>query len=257
MSCLYEKKQLGWLAGWLTRPLSVGHPLIHLGYAYEMDNKELAIEALGLASVEYDFLHKYIDDASYRQRPSSATAAAGSAAATTTPLELLGKMARDKRLKGLFKEPGGIDNLEALFAQHEDLVLEYWNAWSPERGGEDANANANADMAAQFRASQEAATALLVATVAPGAHAYDFFLVHILTTSHAVRILLPVVPARHHLALLRQWWLLAVAVYIVRGCPAVDPDYVAPDAGGKFWDHVEERARNGPYATDAHFLKGT
>ncbi|KAK7753696.1 hypothetical protein SLS62_004318 [Diatrype stigma] len=241
----------------------LGHPLIHLGYAYEMDNKELAIEALGLASVQYDFLHKYIDDPSYRQRSSSTTIEAAGSAATTnphtsaTPLELLGKMARDKRLKSLFKEPGGIDNLEALFEQHEDLVLEYWNAWAPEQaqGESEANANTSTNMAAQFRASQEAATALLVATVAPGTHAYDFFLAHVLTTSHAVRILLPVVPARHHLALLRQWWLLAVAVYILRGCPAVDPDYVAPDAGGKFWDHVEDRARNGPYATDAHFLK--
>ncbi|CZR53878.1 uncharacterized protein PAC_03760 [Phialocephala subalpina] len=31
----------------------LGHPLIHLGYAYELSNKELAMEALAMASTSY------------------------------------------------------------------------------------------------------------------------------------------------------------------------------------------------------------
>lgn len=232
----------------------VGHPLIHLGYAYEMDNKELAIEALGLGSVQYNFLHKYIDDPSYTRppppQPTITTTGVGSAGTSPcpTPLELLGKMSRDERLKHLFPSPG-FDNFEALFEKHEDLVLEYWNAWTPGAKG--------ADPLSQFGASQEAAVALLVATVPPGTHSYNFFVVHLLTTSHAVRVLLPVIPAKFHVGLVRQWWLLAVAVYMARLCPVVDPDYIRPgEVKGKFWDHVEDRALNGPYATDSHFVKG-
>ncbi|KAI1496568.1 cell cycle checkpoint protein RAD17 [Biscogniauxia marginata] len=212
----------------------LGHPLIHLGYAFEMDNKEVAIEALGMAATQYDFFHKYIDDPSY-SKPSSFK--------STSPLEILGKMAKDERLKGLFKNPSA-DNLDLLFEKHEDLVMEYWNAWTFE------------DPIKQFQDSQEAAVAVLVATVPPGTHSYNFFIVHLLTTSHAVRILLPVIPSKFHISLVRQWWLLTVAVYAAELCPKIDPDYIKPeDVAGKQWNYVEDKVINGSYATDAHFVK--
>ncbi|KAI0904707.1 cell cycle checkpoint protein RAD17 [Ustulina deusta] len=212
----------------------LGHPLIHLGYAYEMDNKEIGMEALGLASTEYNFLHKYLDDPSYTKR---------SPLKSSDPLELLTKMANDQRVGDLFKEPG-FQNLESLFEDHEDLVMEYWNAWSLD------------DPKKQFQESQEAAVSLLVATVPPGTHAYNFVVVHLLTTSHAVRILLPVIPAKFHISLVRQWWLLTVAVYATYKCPKIDPDNLKPsDVAGKQWNYVEDKALNSAYATDAHFVK--
>ncbi|KAI0478837.1 cell cycle checkpoint protein RAD17 [Xylariaceae sp. FL0804] len=212
----------------------LGHPLIHLGYAYEMDNREVAMEALGLTALGYNFLHKYIDDTSYT-KPSTFS--------TTSPLELLNKMSQDDRLKGLFKQPG-LDNFDPLFEKHEDIVMEYWNAWTLE------------DPVKQFRESQEAAVALLVATVPPGTHSYNFFTVHLLTTSHAVRILLPFIPAKFHINLVREWWLLTVAVYMIQLCPEIDPDYARPrDVDGKQWNYVEDKARTGAYATDAHYVK--
>ncbi|KAI1634942.1 hypothetical protein F4809DRAFT_616241 [Biscogniauxia mediterranea] len=212
----------------------LGHPLIHLGYAFEMDNKEVAIEALAMATTQYNFYHKYIDDPSYTKPPSFKS---------TSPLDILGKMASDERLTNLFKSPGA-DNLEPLFEKHEDLVMEYWNAWTFE------------DPVKQFQDSQEAAAALLVATVPPGTHSYNFFVVHLLTTSHAVRILLPVIPHKFHINLVRQWWLFTVAVYAAELCPKIDPDYIRPgDVAGKQWNYVEDKAINGPYATDAHFVK--
>ncbi|KAI1113118.1 cell cycle checkpoint protein RAD17 [Nemania sp. NC0429] len=212
----------------------LGHPLIHLGYAYEMDNKEIGMEALALTSTQYNFFHKYIDDSSYT-KPSSLKSA--------SPLELLTKMSNDKRLAELFDEPG-FDNLGPLFAGHEDLVMEYWNAWSLD------------DPKKRFQESQEAAVSLLVATVPPGTHSYNFFIVHLLTTSHAVRILLPVIPEKFHIDLVRQWWLLTVAVYAIFKCPKIDPDYIKPgDVAMKQWNYVEDKALNGPYSTDAHFVK--
>ncbi|KAJ8121643.1 hypothetical protein ONZ43_g1956 [Nemania bipapillata] len=212
----------------------LGHPLIHLGYAYEMDNKEVGMEALGLTATQYNFFHKYTDDPSYT-RPSSIR--------LSSPVALLTKMADDKRLGDLFEEPG-FNNLGPLFEDHEDLVMEYWNSWSLD------------DPKKQFEESQEAAVSLLVATVPPGTHSYNFFIVHLLTTSHAVRILLPVIPTKFHISLVRQWWLLTVAVYAILKCPKIDPDYIKPsDVAGKQWNYVEDKALNGPYSTDAHFVK--
>ncbi|EAQ89312.1 hypothetical protein CHGG_05931 [Chaetomium globosum CBS 148.51] len=220
----------------------LGHPLIHLGYAYEFDSREIAMEALGLAATQYNFLHKYSDDPSYaRPAPFS----------STSPLELINKLASDTRFDGLFKTPG-YANIEPLFQQHESLILEYWNAWDIST----PSTKSTTDLTSLFRFSQEAAVALLVATVRPGTHAYNFFVVHVLTTSHAVRILLPLMPAKWHAPLVRQWWLLALAVYIAVLRPAVDPDYVDPgDLKGRGWKYVENRALDSEWRTDAHFVK--
>jgi hypothetical protein len=158
-------------------------------------------------------------------------------------MELLNKLAGDDRFDDLFKEPG-FDNIEPLFQKHENLILEYWNAWTID------------DPVTQFRESQEAAVALLVATVKPGTHSYNFFVCHTLTTSHAVRILLPLIPAKFHVSLVRQWWLLVLAVYVAELRPKIDPDYVSGNLGGKGWKYVEERALKSEWATDAHYVKG-
>ncbi|KAK3936200.1 cell cycle checkpoint protein RAD17 [Diplogelasinospora grovesii] len=216
----------------------LGHPLIHLGYAYEMDNREIAMEALGLAATQYNFLHKYVDDPSYTRK---------SLFSSASPTELLNKLANDGRFNDMFQEPG-FGNIEPLFQKHEPLVLEYWNAWDLSAG----------DPVKQFQESQEAAVALLVATVPPGTHSYNFFIVHLLTTSHAVRILLPFLPAKFHMSLARQWWLLTLAVYIAMLRPPIDPDYIRVSEIKQKewgWGYVEKKALNCQWSTDAHFIK--
>ncbi|RDL38477.1 Uncharacterized protein BP5553_02817 [Venustampulla echinocandica] len=209
----------------------IGHPLIHLSYAYEFSSKELGMEALAMACTSYNYLHKYLDQPSYT-KPSTYS--------TTSPLEILHKIAEDKRFDGLFKSRGA-ENIKVLFQDHENLVLEHWNAWEI------------VDPTKQFRDSQEAAIALLLRTVKPGTHSYDFFVVHILTTSHAVRILLPLIPKKFHISLVRQWWLLTIAVYIAQLRPAINDDIeVKPD---KQWNYVDQMAVSGPWATDAHYVK--
>ncbi|KAK7989807.1 ribosome biogenesis protein Ssf2 [Apiospora arundinis] len=213
----------------------LGHPLIHLGYAFELDSRQIGMEALVMTSVSYSFLHKYLDDPSYTKP---------SASSSTSPRELLEKMRNDKRLDGMFEKPS-LDNFDTLFEKHEDIFLEYWNAWTFE------------DPVKQFQDSQEAAVAFLVGSVPPGAHSYNFFICHILTTSHAVRILLPIVPKKFHISLVRQWWLLTVALYMILNRPKIDfDDYVRPgDLKGKKWNYVVDKALNGPYSTDAHVVK--
>ncbi|TDZ32604.1 Questin oxidase [Colletotrichum spinosum] len=211
----------------------LGHPLIHLGYAYEIDNKEVAIEALGLTATNYNYLHKFIDDKKYT-KPSPFS--------SKSIFDLVNRLANDKRFDELFTEPD-LENLDVLFLEHEDLVLEYWNAWTI------------TDPVKQFQESQELAVALLVATVAPGTHAYNFFNVHLLTTSHAIRILIPFIPTKFHISLVRQWWLFTLGVYIALMRPKIDPDNVQSDLKGRHWGYVEHEALNSQWAKDAHYVK--
>ncbi len=212
----------------------MGHPLIHLGYAYELSSRELAMEALGLATTSYNFLHEYLDDPSYSKL---------STYSNSSPFEILQCVAGDKRFDKLFDHRGS-SNLEPLFKDHEALVLEYWNSWrlpNPKK---------------QFEDSQHAAAALLVATHEPGSK-YDFFQVHLLTTSHAVRILLPLIPAKFHVALVRQWWLLTLAVYIVQFRPEIKLNIITGyDPKGRGWEWVDKQAVEGKWALDAHYVKG-
>ncbi|TDZ24474.1 Questin oxidase [Colletotrichum orbiculare MAFF 240422] len=211
----------------------LGHPLIHLGYAYEIDNKEVAIEALGLTATNYNYLHKFIDDKKYT-KPSPFS--------SKSIFDLVNRLANDRRFDELFTEPD-LENLDVLFLKHEDLVLEYWNAWTI------------TDPVKQFQESQELAVALLVATVAPGTHAYNFFNVHLLTTSHAIRILIPFIPTKFHISLVRQWWLFTLGVYIALMRPKIDPDNVQSDLKGRHWGYVEHEALNSQWAKDAHYVK--
>lgn len=198
-----------------------------------MNNKEIATEALGLAAVSYNYFHRYLDDPSYT-KPSPLK--------SSSPLELLNKLAADERFDGLFKEPT-FGNIDPVFEKHEDLLLEYWNAWDI------------VDPKKQFEESQQAAVGLLVGTVPPSTHGYNFFVCHLLTTSHAVRILLPYIPVQFHVNLVREWWLLVLAVYIAELRPKIDPDYTGSDPK-QSWDYVTNLALTSPYATDAHYVKG-
>ncbi|KAI4286699.1 MAG: hypothetical protein L6R35_004047 [Caloplaca aegaea] len=214
----------------------LGHPLIHLAYAYELSSREIAMEALSMAASSYDHLHKYLDDPSYTKPPPNKT---------QSPLEILSRLQQDTRFDGLFAHQGSVD-LALLFGKHEAEVLEYWNAWRI------------ADPTKEFQASQKAALALLVASHKPGGKKlYDFFIVHILTTSHAVRILLPLLPAKFHVPLVRQWWLLTLVVYILQLRPAIDLSSVTDyNRDGKDWAWVDRQAvAQSKHSLDSHYVK--
>jgi len=211
---------------------------MHLGYGHELSSHTIIIEALTLGSCSYNSLHKYLDDSSYTNPPSSSF----STAPPPSPLELLQKIHKDHRFDNLFSTPG-FSNLATLFAQREAEVLEYWNAWPL------------SDPKRQFQASQRAAVALLVGSRAPNKR-FDFFLVHLLTSSHAVRILLPLMPARFQIPLVRQWWLMAIAVYVAQLRPAIEVHRIEDvDVRSKDWGFVERMALTAESAFDAHYVK--
>lgn len=215
---------------------TVGHPLIHLGYAYELNSRTIAIEALGLAACFHSDLHKYVDNPSYT-RPSSYQ--------STSVLEILQKVASDKQFDNLFDHLGA-DNIEPLLETHEAAVLDHWNAWQ-----------LSSNPQAQFEESQRAAVALVVATHSSQRPKYDFFLLHLLTSSHAVRILLPIVPPRFQVSLVRQWWFFTLAAYIAQSRPLIKLDIINNyELGGKEWKFVSHMALTSEHAHDAHYVKG-
>jgi len=237
INCLISGRML-WLSLLIViqlKPHIVGHPLIHLGYAYEISSREVAMEALGLATTQYNFLHKYLDDAVYTKP---------SVYSTSSPIEILQTVSEDKRFDNLFDHQGG--DMELLFEKHEAAVLEHWNAWHLPNPRQ------------QFEDSQYAAVALLVGTQEPRTtNSYDFFIVHLLATSHAIRILLPLIPAKFHVALVRQWWLLTLAVYIAQLRPKIAVDSITRyDIKSKDWDWVDKQALEGKWSMDAHYVKG-
>ncbi|KAG5926823.1 hypothetical protein E4U42_002929 [Claviceps africana] len=211
----------------------LGHPLIQLAYAYEMDSKEIATEALTLASVHQNFLYDYSSKPSLTKKSSMAS---------QSILDLLREMSEDKELDGLPKDME-FRYLEGIFAKNKGVVMKYWNAWD------------TSDPLTAFQTSQQAAVALFVTSVDSSARDYSFFFVHLLTTSHAVRILLPLFPARHQISLMRQWWLLVIAVYIFKGRPRLAPENVDEHLGGRDWKYVQHKALDSPYSKDAHYVK--
>lgn len=194
-----------------------------------MSNCEIAMEALGLATTNYNYLHKYLDDPSYSQRQPPRK--------SDSLLEILERIRKDERLDG------AEGDLDRVFEDFEEAVLEHWNEWDI------------TDPVKQLEKSDQDVVALFTAT---GRDQFDFFLVHLLTTSHAVRILIPVIPGEYHLPLLRQWWLIVVAIYIAQARPKIDPNLIRDhDLKGRDWKWVEKRAIEAKWSTDAHFVKAT
>ncbi|KAL5376616.1 hypothetical protein PMIN02_011746 [Paraphaeosphaeria minitans] len=211
----------------------VAHPLIHLGYAYELNSRTVAIEALALSACFYGSLHKYIDDPKYA-RPSPVQA--------TSLLDILAKVREDKRFDGLYKKRSG--DISKVLGEQEDVFLEYFNAWEL------------SDPRKQFEESQQVAVAILAGTDAAEDSRFDFFFVHVLTSSHAVRLLLPCIPATFHISLVRQWWLFTLAVYIAQTRPEIKLGRITDyDVQGRDWKFVLDTALRSSHSMDAHFVK--
>ena len=199
------------------------------------------MEALGLSACFYNFMHKYLDDPSYTRPPSTSSAYPPQ----TETLKILENIRSDVRFDDIPSTPGAI-GIADLFKSHEKAILEHWNSWALPHPDE------------QFKEAATTPVALLVGTAYPSEEnkEYDFFIVHLLTTSHAVRILLPIFPPQHHIPLLRQWFLFLIAVYIAQGRPKVDVSrFVDKDLKGRGWEFVEKEAREGKWSFDAHFVK--
>ena len=197
--------------------IPAAYPLIHLGFAYELSSPTLAIEALASAAILYGDQHKYLEDPIYTTSPENST---------SSLLEILGRVQGDISFDGLSDVSSLMDRAREISQHHRRTVLEYWNSWSI------------TDVSVQLRDSQRLAVLLLTAsTIASSGHVEEntreITFLPALKASRALRILLPLVPARFHIALLRQWWLSVLSIYILHRRPSVDPARIS----GQMFEH--------------------
>lgn len=220
----------------------LNHPLIHLAYAYELRNAELATDALTYCAVHYDpQTQVYLDG---RELSSSLSSTKAKAPTASSPLEVLANIRADNRLDGFPPGPGR-EHFSPLFKQHGDVVLEHWRSWPP------AGAPSTTDLCDAF----DACVSILVGTVPDGGK-YDFILLHALTGCHALRVMLPELPREFHAPLFNQWWLFTIMVYITQGRPAIDDSlFTNYQLDGKGWSVPVELAIESPAGFDAHYVK--
>ncbi|KAL1898413.1 hypothetical protein Cpir12675_001878 [Ceratocystis pirilliformis] len=211
----------------------LGNPLVHLANSFQINSKELSMEAFALSSAEYDYTAEYMNSKFYAE-PSSRSSGSIN--------DLLEQVRQDDRFNQIFSEPS-LDKIPQLFQEHEALMMEYWNAWILD------------DLTKQFRESQEVAVALLVSSVKRRSKSHSKALAQVLAASHAIRIILQFIPKKNHIKLVRSWWLMTLAVYVSNLRPKMDTNYA--DVGelkGRNWSYVENMALESPWFQDASYV---
>lgn len=193
------------------------------------------MEALSMAATGYGNFHKYFDEPAYSQPNSTYS--------TTSLYEILENVRTDPQFDGLFTQPAG-NNIDVLFREREADILRHWNAWKMD------------DPLQQFRATQEVSVALLAATTCDSSPNFDFYLLHVLTTSHAIRVLLPLIPGRFQIPLIQQWWLMTLSCYVSQLRPKIDLDSVRNyQLDGRDWGWTAKQAVKGKESGDPHYVK--
>jgi hypothetical protein len=213
----------------------VAHPFIHLAYAYEFDSAEVASEALSMTCTEYDMMHKYID----KTPPDNSTYK------TASFEDILQRVRLDKRFDGIDDLPGFM-NTFIIHATREEAFLEHWNALNPSEGGVDE----------RFEELFDISVRLAIATGNKDI-GFDFFLIHILTVAHGIRVLLPACfPRQRWDDVFRQFWLWALLIYIAQlRRPLLDGSTESINLDGRDWKWVEKRALTSEWSGDAHYVK--
>ncbi len=151
--------------------------------------------------------------------------------------------------------------LREILEAHEAELQEHWSRWdiapplSGSNNGGSGNGDGGSDLAARFGATQQLAVHLLLSSVQPSVRidisrsgdgeenaddgsysaitgaagaadagacsVYDIRLAHVLAANHALRVLLPFMPAALHVPLVRHWWRFVLVSYVAAGRPPV------------------------------------
>ncbi|PCH04731.1 protein of unknown function DUF4243 [Penicillium occitanis (nom. inval.)] len=214
----------------------LGHPFIHLAYAWELQSPTVAAEALSLACTEYIEVHSLLDN-----YPSD-----NSTYKTSSLAEVIKSIHDDKRLDGLF-EHQGITNIGSLMQQRFEIVLEHWNAWEV------------TDPLEQLENCCDVSVLLAIATGDRG-RKFDFYLIHTMTVAHALRVLWDLFPEDQRACILRQYALFVIMVYICQLKPKFEFSLIETIESVKLrdadtWDSLATKALQHKWSKDSHFFK--
>lgn len=210
----------------------VGHPFIHLAYAYEYGSKEVATQALSLGCTEYDGFHGLIDHPS----PDNSNYK------TTSLAEIMQRIHTDTRFDNIFALPG-ITNTELLAQKYLHVVLEHWNAWEV------------VDPLQQLEQICDLSVLLAIST-GDAVSSFDFFCIHLMTVAHAIRLLWVHIPQERHASILKQFALFQMVQYINQLRPAFGIERIeSVELKGRDWEWVYSTALKHKWALDSHFFK--
>jgi len=186
------------------------------------------MEALAMLACLHDRdLPKYSIDNSLT-RPSSY-------ASTSSVLKILKRVAADHR----FSDVASLSQADVL-RKREDAILDHWNSW-------DVSSTASTPLSARKSLEQIQLAAVAVAVSIPSTSsskspAGDADLLVPLRSAHALRVLLPLAPARFIIPLLRQWLLSTILLYVSAGRPKIDISQLSrvslDEDRGKAYKHV-------------------
>lgn len=210
----------------------VGHPFIHLAYAYEFQSNVVATQALSLVCTELDLAHHLLD----HYPPDNSTYK------TTSLGDVILRVKADKRFEGLFPVQG-ITNIGFIFEKSYDALMEHWNAWEV------------VDPVQQLEQCCDLSILLAISSGNP-TQSFDFYQAHIMTVAHAIRVLWNFFPEERRASILRQYALFTILIYITQfKCSFGIKEIETVQLNGRDWNWVIENALNHKWALDSHFFK--
>ncbi|CAF1463292.1 unnamed protein product [Adineta ricciae] len=237
----WHKKFLEFLLDNQPKPLinsvvsGLGHPLIHIGYAFELDSQIVASEALTLSAVCYNYLHEVID----QLKPPKI--------GLKSALTIIQDLRSDERLP-LFDGPG-VANLESIVETSTDLILSHYDQWLVDVNNLDKIIEELLDLTVY----------LYGAAHKPDQIEFDFFLLHLFTSMNAICVIRQHVHDQQVIKhLLWQIFFFIIVVYIAQMRPKIDPtliyDYKLDDHK-QSWNYVIDRTINTDFAEHVHLVK--
>jgi hypothetical protein len=214
----------------------LGHSLIHIGYAFELDSQVVGIEALTMTAIYYDYLHEVIDKLQPPKSPSKSA------------LEIFKNIHTDSQLP-IYDTPGADNNPEQTVKNCNDRVFYHYNQWKINKENLEKSVEELFDLTVYIYG----------ATHKPNEIEFDFFLVHLLTSMHAIRIISSHIDNQDIFGhLLLQFFYFAIVIYISQLRPKIDEHLIHDykiDEEKNNWNYVIDRSLNTKLVDDSHLVK--
>lgn len=110
----------------------------------------------------------------------------------------------------------------------------------------------------QFADCQKLAVTFLVAAPGhgQGGSRHSALAANVLASSHATRVLLPLLPANWQSSMIRQWWFFSLLAYIAQARPGLQVDAIEDvKLNGDDWTYVQKAAIAGEHREDTNYVQ--
>jgi hypothetical protein len=206
------------------------HPIIHMGYAFELNNRLVACEALTMTAVCASSLNQ---TNTQLEPPINGEKKA---------LEIIKAIRLDDRVPH-FDKPYEIDSV----LMHESLLLSYYNQWQMP-----------VDLDKTIEELFDMAVYLYGATHKPDQIDFGFVLLHLVTGMDAIRKVQSYLDGSIIKRLLCAFFYLSIAIYISQRQPKVDEqlidDYKVEEKNFN-WNYVVDQTLHTKMAIEVHLVK--